>query len=301
MTNQTGEGKAMEGIWEDAISLNNSAAPVADMLGPPSQYLHLGAGDIFPSQFDLSGMAARDTYPLPTTENRESYYGDRHFEYWASGLRDMFNLCDCMDKHGAELDSYLDFGCASGRVLRHFACQRKKVETHGSDINRQHVDWILRFLDPRIRVFQNTSIPGLPLPDNSVSLVSAFSVFTHIETFETAWIAELTRVLKPGGLAWLTFHSERTWAEMDENYPVMKFLAKHPEFAATRDTGFKERIIFRFANARSYSSHVFYDTEHLRSAWGRWLDVLEVRRRFPKWQDVIILQKRKAVRRRTRS
>ena len=39
-------------------------------------------------------------------------------------------------------------------------------------------------------VFQNHSIPTLPLPDASIDLITAFSVFTHMEGMETAWLME---------------------------------------------------------------------------------------------------------------
>src|SRR6185369_1736506 len=41
--------------------------------------------------------------------------------------------------------------------------------------------------------------------------ICAFSVFTHIDVFEDLWLLELRRILRPGGVACVTFHSERSW------------------------------------------------------------------------------------------
>src|SRR5690606_31208307 len=144
-----------------------------------------------------------------------------HFDYWLSGLRDMGHLRATAENLGLEVRDYLDFGCASGRVVRHAALQWESLRrVVGIDLNRRHIDWIGKFLPARIEAIQGHSIPCLPLGDASIDLVSAFSVFTHIEAFETTWLAELRRVLRPGGLAWITVHSEHTWRELDETWPL---------------------------------------------------------------------------------
>jgi SAM-dependent methyltransferase len=52
--------------------------------------------------------------------------------------------------------------------------------------------------------------PPLPYADCSFDLVYAFSIFTHLSVdLADRWIAELVRILKPGGYAWFTIHGER--------------------------------------------------------------------------------------------
>lgn len=288
----------MEDVWEDSISRSNSRVDTEfEVLGPAASYR---ASD---PQTDWSGeepglaaALARDTYPLPTTDDREGYYGQRHFSYWASGYRDSRLLLEACERNGLELRSYLDFGCSSGRVVRHFATRPETadVSVYGCDINRKHVDWVTRYLSPRLVVFQNHSIPTLPLPDSSVDLVSAFSVFTHIEAFDTSWLMELRRVLRAGGLAWITVHTERTWQEMGEAWPLFQALLKHPEFApyvSDRDDLPHERLVFRWRGNRSYTSHVFYARQYLNRVWGRIMDIREQHHRLPGYQDVVVLQK----------
>jgi SAM-dependent methyltransferase len=47
--------------------------------------------------------------------------------------------------------------------------------------------------------------PPLDLPGNSIDLIYAMSVFSHLPAdVADAWIAEFARILKPGGIACLT-------------------------------------------------------------------------------------------------
>jgi len=284
-----------EDVWEDLISLNSRCDTTFEVLGPAADYR---AGDTH-TDWSGEGQAVedallKDTYPLPTTADREGYYGPHHFSYWASGLRDRRLLRECCDRLGVELEAYLDLGCASGRVIRHFAVADPEVKVYGCDINRRHVDWVAKHLPETIIAFQNHSIPNLPLPDNSLDLVSAYSVFTHIESFETSWLLELHRVLRPGGIAWVTVHTERTWSAMSEGWPLHKALAKHPDFTPYVEARAElpaERLVYRWHSNRSYSSNVFYTSEYLRRTWGRIFEIAEDHHRLPGFQDVVVLRK----------
>ncbi|WP_418275962.1 class I SAM-dependent methyltransferase [Isoptericola jiangsuensis] len=284
-------------IWEDLISLNSRGLAQFEVLGPAAEYREGDTHTDWSSEGDgLETALRRDTYPLPRTEDREGYYGQSHYSYWASGYRDSRLLREACDRLGVDLRGYLDLGCASGRVVRHFAVAGDVPEVYGCDLNRRHVDWINRFLPASAIAFQNHAIPTLPLPDNSIDAVSAYSVFTHIEAFETAWLMELRRVLRPGGIAWITLHTERTWATMNDNWGLYKRLRHHPDFApyvdhANREELPEERMVFRWYADRSYSSKVFYQRDYVHKMWSRIMDVREDHHRFPSRQDVVILQK----------
>jgi SAM-dependent methyltransferase len=281
--------------WEDLVSLNSDIQPNFKLLKPAKEYWE---NDKKRPEFDgLDYQAAleKDHYPLPDTGDREGYYGPHHFGYWASGFEDMTNLLAAADKHQVEVKNYLDLGCASGRVIRHVALSNSDINTMGCDINRLHVEWCNAHLPANVTTFQNHSIPNLPLADNSLDLASAFSVFTHIEAFESSWLMELQRVLRPGGLAWITVHTEHTLAEMNENWPLWKPVMNHPDVSnlLNKDRSFDgDRCVVRWRTDRSYSSNVFYKQEYLHRVWSKFFEVVEFRRRFPRFQDVLILRKR---------
>ena len=283
--------------WEDMISLNSRAEVTDIALGPARDYLKQENGEVtwdrasIPLQRALDG----DTAPLPTTAQREGYYGPNHFNFWASGLRDYCQLLEWLEPNHVARGTLLDIGCASGRLIRHVNADRLSgfSEVIGCDINRAHVDWVGRYLPPEIKIFQNTSVPTLPLPDASVDVITAFSVFTHIECFDTTWLMELRRVLRPGGIAWLTIHGERTWRDLAPTWPLYGSLTSHPDYAGYRSSvGLpKERLVFRWHAERSYSAHVFYAETYIRRVWGRILTVRDVFPALPFFQDVIVLQK----------
>lgn len=281
--------------WESQISINPFVSPITETLGSVEKYLDQDDGSI-----DLNGTSlsidiavALDRYALPCTQDREGYWGENHFKYWASGLQDYLNLKQVTDIHNVSIRKYLDLGCASGRVLRHAAIQDKLDEVYGCDINRRHIDWIIDFLPKNIIAFHNHSLPSLPLPDNSVDLISAFSVFTHVDTFDLAWLMELCRILTPGGMAWITVHTEVTWKSVKPNWPLYKALKNHPDFIKFRNNEEMptERLVFRWHDNRSYSANVFIHTSYIKRVWSRIFKIVEIRNRFPRFQDVVILQK----------
>ena len=99
----------------------------------------------------------------------------------------------------------LDFGCGSGKVLRHFLAEARQGELWGCDIDEPSIDWLERELSPPLHVFRNAEAPPLDLPDGRFDLVWSVSVFTHLTDHWAGWLAELHRVLAPGGLAIISF------------------------------------------------------------------------------------------------
>lgn len=282
-------------IWEDMVCLNSGVEPAFAVLDPAAAHRLADARLSDWSRLDYAAALERDTYPLPTTEDREGYYGPDHFSYWASGLADARYLLDAAAAHGlSDPSCTLDLGCASGRVLRHLALERPGMRVLGCDINRLHVEWCNRHLPANCATFHTSSIPTLPLPDNSVDIASAYSVFTHIEALETSWLMELRRVLRPGGIAWITVHTERTLKEMTPDWPLWNPTMEHPEAASRLDAGrgfSGDRLVLRWRGDRSYASNVFYKADYLKSAWSRLFEIAEFRPRFPTFQDVFILRK----------
>lgn len=282
--------------WEDYITLNSNIEKKFTVLKAPLFYSSTNSGSVQWKDLDCKEQLIIDTYPLPETEDREGYFGGDHFSYWASGLNDCKLLLETASKFGLnDPQSFLDLGCASGRITRHMPQLKPKMKTYGCDINRLHVEWCNKFLPKEITTFQNTSIPSLQLESNSIDIVSAYSVFTHIESMETAWLMEIRRILRPGGMAWITVHTENTLYEMTPDWPLWNAVVAHPMMSNIQkfdDSHFTDdRLCIRWHCDRSYSTNVFYKEEYLKSAWGRIMNVADFRRRFPSYQDVIILVK----------
>jgi SAM-dependent methyltransferase len=103
------------------------------------------------------------------------------------------------------LGAILDFGCGAGRVLRHWK-DLNGPALHGTDYNPELIAWCVANLP--FAEFRVNRLNGVvDSPDASFDLISAFSIFTHLSApGQSFWIAELSRLLKPGGHLFLTTH-----------------------------------------------------------------------------------------------
>lgn len=102
-----------------------------------------------------------------------------------------------------EMGRLLDFGCGCGRVIRHWK-GLPASEVYGCDYNSRPIEWDRRNL--AFAHFEtNQAMPPLPFSDAHFDLIYALSVFTHLtEEAQRAWVAELSRVLRPGAYLLLT-------------------------------------------------------------------------------------------------
>jgi SAM-dependent methyltransferase len=116
----------------------------------------------------------------------------------------------------------LDFGCGCGRTLIWLTNQFPAIRWHGTDVDAEAVEWCQNNI--QTGVFSVTGpLPPLPYPDDSFDLVYGISVFTHLnEEYQLAWVPELCRVLKCGGLLLLTFYAKHVWESLDEAPAIVR-------------------------------------------------------------------------------
>lgn len=242
-----------------------------------------------------AALIEADPTPVPAPEDREGYYGDRHLEYWLSGLCDWRKLRPLLDAAGAPA-RYLDLGGATGRVARH-AAQEDGVETWIADINVNWIDWVDRHFARPVRAYQSRLHPTIPVADGWFSVISAFSVFTHLDCDERQWLLELLRVLRPGGHLYLTVNDEHVWA-----------LLRRPEWAWLRasvsrgkdDEAFARlaegpmpgpRFVWEYSDAEGYNINTFLASNHVRRSWGMFAEVVDYRVAGHGYQSVVVLRK----------
>ena len=100
--------------------------------------------------------------------------------------------------------SILDWGCGPGRVTRHLPTVFPGADVHGADYNPAYVRWCAANL-PTATFRPCGLLPPLPYGDDAFDLVISISIFTHLSAAaHEAWVAELARVLRPGGVAFVT-------------------------------------------------------------------------------------------------
>lgn len=104
---------------------------------------------------------------------------------------------------------WLDFGCGSGRIARHLLDHPAVEEFWGVDVDREAVAWCARRLSRGTYVTIGPE-PPMAVAESRFDVVVSGSVFTHLpEDAQWAWLAEIHRVLRPGGLLITCTHSPR--------------------------------------------------------------------------------------------
>ncbi len=156
---------------------------------------------------------APDGLPYPPGKLIHTVAGTRDTAwFWQGGLLGVKTIVDLLARRSLSLDtrtSILDFGCGCGRVIRHLAPLAPRARLHGTDYNAALVRWCRREL-AGAEFSTNGLAPPTRHADGTFDLVYAFSVFTHLtEPLQHAWMAELCRILRPGGLLIITTHGDR--------------------------------------------------------------------------------------------
>jgi SAM-dependent methyltransferase len=255
---------------------------------------------------DLASVSNQDIHSVPAPSDREGYGGQNHRLYWESGLIDFIKVQNVAGKLlGGNALKLLDFGCSSGRFARHPTLIEPSWQIFACDIDAMHIKWVKTFLPPKIVAFQNTIYPHLPLPDSSLDMVTAFSVFTHIDQLEDAWLLEIRRILRPGGILYASAHTERVWSRIADRPATLKFmLTCRPQWSVPEGMELSEalfrsempgdHLILRFRDGGAYVAHTFHSQTFIKDNWGRLFDVLEIYDAYhTDFQDVVVLQKPK--------
>ena len=294
--------------WEDDISRNTlDDTPFTSLPSPASRNVsdfeeasRLKAMMPLLDGTPISKFIEKDSWPIPTPEDREGYSAGFDENYWISGLEDYLKIMQVAKNLNVIPKSVLDFGCATGRVVRHFAAQSDCPEVWATDINQRHVRWLYEHLPNNVKPVFNHCIPTLPVPDRSVDIITAFSVFTHIDTFETHWLAELSRIMSDDGMCYLTVHNEDTWKRLEQekdnekNRLIQSIVKIDPNFKQMLSEPMPDkRTIYRFTQSGPYRAQVFHSNNYLHNVWGRFFDVEAIMPCHHVRQTVVVLKKKR--------
>lgn len=161
---------------------------------------------------ELSSDPYQDGLPMPPAALIGAVAGTGSQRWYSEkGKQDATWFISVAASHGATWDGarVWDLGCGCGRIARWIAPDvlTSGGDFLGTDINRALVGWCDANLPGRY--LRNSLQPPVKRASGDRDLVYAYSVFTHLrETAIRSWLAEIARVLRPGGLAMLTFHDE---------------------------------------------------------------------------------------------
>ncbi len=175
-------------------------------------------------------------FPPPNLMAKVSGLTDE-IDFAAHGVHiyDVLNKVSPVDWN--EFSTVIDFGCGCGRVAR--LIKNHEFDFYCVDIDKEHIDWVGDNLQYARAVHTTVETP-LPFEDDTFDCIYSISVFTHItEEYHRFLLQELHRVTKPGGVIFITTHSERALELAQEEEKVFKMLDIREEDFNEAITGFK--------------------------------------------------------------
>jgi SAM-dependent methyltransferase len=183
----------------------------------------------------------------------------------------------------------LDWGCGHGRLTRHFIREWPEAHISGADIDAENIAWCHAHLSGGS--FQVAPLwPELDAADGEFDAIIGLSVMTHLtEDAQAAWIRELRRILKPGGLALITFsgHGSAAYASIHQT----------PEWwsnwlASGFDDGQVDTALDGKIADPTYYRITHQSPRHARATWSRVMTIVDIEPQAFGYQDVAILRGR---------
>jgi SAM-dependent methyltransferase len=176
----------------------------------------------------------------------------------------------------------LDFGSGPGRVVSSIRDLHPAAKLSASDIDPEAIAWASEALADVAVFVVNPTEPPAPFPDEAFDLIYAISVFTHLpEAMQWAWLADLRRMLRPGGILLTT----KLNAAAYDLPPEVKAEAEARGFVYWGDSWETDGLpsFYRLA----YHTHGYVARE-----WGRYFEVLHIGSHdLNDTQDAIVLRR----------
>ena len=255
---------------------------------------------------DIYKIIKKDPFPIPLPEHREYIFvGDDseppdyfHLDYWLSGYfcyleaKEKFNSYSTLEPLGPNT-VLLDFGCNSGITIRHFNTHENMKNLFGCDVKDVNLNFIRKYLSKDIKVITNSILPFLPYPENFFDFIISYSVFTHLTYGVEHWLLELKRILKPGGVLYVTILSELSLEKILMGNTGNENMYVEGELEHIRDWLSKNGFYFRRPKVDvSYdpSSIAYISHKYAKEVWGAYFEEVKVFER-QHFQDVVILRK----------
>jgi SAM-dependent methyltransferase len=216
--------------------------------------------------------------------------------FYNSGRQSVRDIEAALGLLGRSFDSFetiLDFGSGCGRIMLWLEHLAQTSALHGVDIDARAIAWARENM-PWATFKVNQPLPPLDYPDGCFDLVFNHSVFTHIdEHYQDQWLAELRRVVRPGGYLLLTVHGEHAFLVFEDTIGktggdtrVIREELQRKGISFIRDDAFVGGPFPEFYHSTFHAP--WYVFEH----WGGFFDIAAyLVRGSMGFQDFVLLQR----------
>lgn len=187
----------------------------------------------------------------------------------------------------------LDFGAGCGRTLQFSS--KDFNEIWATDIDAEAIDFIVQSYSG-VNASCNNYDPPTEYEENFFDIIYSVSIWTHIPPEnQEAWLREIQRILKPNGLALITF--------LGENCLKSESFHQSYGFNLTPDSLIEEgmtyieypKIVKRNSISQTEYSYgvTYHSNENIRKVWAQWFDVLDIQKGvIDNLQNLAVLKKR---------
>lgn len=219
-------------------------------------------------------------------------YGETRQRYLQIGRDNVKRMMQVLGDAGVTVEPgqrVLEFGCGAAPMMRNLVEHAERGEVWGVDINSDHIHWCMQHLSPPFRFAITSTSAHLPFEDNYFDFIYCGSVFSHIGEMASAWLLELARVIRPGGVLYLSMNSKES---------LKLFLSEWPQGGVTRELRMnftQEQLDSDFATlvvGRAPWQHAVYDIDFFRRMCETRFDVAAMTSRAYYLQTGFVLRKR---------
>ena len=207
--------------------------------------------------------------------------------YLLKGAQNYRELLHLIDKHSSieRIHTMLDWGCGSGRLTGLFLKYSGIADVHGCDIDAEAVEWANEH-------FPQGTFTAIPLhpptsyKDEQFDIIVSFSVLTHLDRDnQTAWLKEMRRILKHGGLFLATVHGVKAAQVLLRKEDIEK-LQRDGVHDATRDT------VLEGVAPDDYYRASFQTEQYIQQHWSPIFEIADiVEQGASNYHDIVVMRK----------
>ena len=187
-----------------------------------------------------------------------------------------------------DASAVLDWGSGCGRVARHLAPELGS-RFYGCDIDADNVRWCNANLPGTYSA--STLEPPLPYANETFDIIYGISVFTHLRAnWESTWLEELRRVLRPGGTMLMTVHGQTAieFAALDRSTcAALMDRVEREGLAVTSDN----HQLDGFVESPQEYVNVFHSHAHIQRVWSQYFSKIVQLKGYIFTHDLLVVTK----------